>query len=393
MRAEASIADIEVLNAGSNWREFVKQVALVAIFGAIMLFVVPNLVSDFRQNLLGKLMTYAIIAVGLDLVWGYGGMLSLGQGVFFGLGAYAMAMYLKLIASDGVLPDFMTWSGLHSLPWFWKPFEHAWFAIPIAVIGPGILAFLIGFMVFRSRVKGVYFSIITQALALILSTYMVSQQPYTGGTNGITNYTTLFGKYLIATDTQHLLYQVTVVALIAVYMIAWWITRSRFGRLLVAVRDDEDRVRFSGYNVALVKAVIFAISGAMAGLAGILFVPQVGIISPANLGVVPSIEMVIWVAVGGRATLRGAVIGAIVVGLARSYLSESFTDIWLYFLGSLFIGSVVLFPAGIVGTAKEGYDWVMRRLATLRAGGAMPAPGTAAPSPSMLTSEGVRSGE
>jgi urea transport system permease protein len=238
----------------------------------------------------------------------------------------------------------------------------------------------------------VYFSIITQALALILSTYMVSQQPYTGGTNGITNYTTLFGKYLIATDTQHLLYQVTVVALIGVYMIAWWITRSRFGRLLIAVRDDEDRVRFSGYNVALVKAVIFGISGAMAGLAGMLFVPQVGIISPANLGVVPSIEMVIWVAVGGRASLRGAVIGAIVVGLARSYLSESFPDIWLYFLGSLFIGSVVLFPMGIVGTVKDGYDWLSRKYTGLRTGSGPVSP---APAPAMRSSDpaGVASGD
>ena len=179
----------------------------------------PNFISEFRQNLLAKLLTYAILAIGLDLVWGYGGMLSLGQGVFFGIGGYAMAMHLKLVASDGVLPDFMTWSGLHELPWFWKPFENAWFAIPIAVILPGILAFLLGFMVFRSRVKGVYFSIITQALALVLSTFFVSQQPYTGGTNGLTNYTTLFDKYLLATDTQNLLYAVTVIVLMVTYMV------------------------------------------------------------------------------------------------------------------------------------------------------------------------------
>ena len=363
---------------GSDTMAFLRQLVFVTIVGVILLFVVPNLISEFRQNLLAKLLTYAIIAIGLDLVWGYGGMLSLGQGVFFGLGAYAMAMHLKLIASDGVLPDFMTWSGLHELPWFWKPFEHAWFALPIAVIGPGILAFLLGFMVFRSRVTGVYFSIITQALALVLSTFFVSQQPYTGGTNGLTNYTTLFGKHLIAPDTQTLLYSVTVIALMVTYLIAWWITRSRFGRLLVALRDDEARVRFSGYNVAVVKAVIFGISGAMAGLAGMLFVPQVGIISPANLGVVPSIEMVIWVAVGGRASLSGAVIGALVVGFARSYLSEEFPDFWLYFLGALFIGTVVLFPTGIVGTLREAWDWLKARLTTVLPGRGQPTSSTPA---------------
>jgi urea transport system permease protein len=339
-------------------RGWLAQLVLVAAAAVLLLVVLPSMLSDFRLNLLGKLLCFAIIAIGIDLLWGYGGMLSLGQGVFFGLGAYSTAMYMKLVASDGELPDFMNWSGLSALPWFWKPFENAWFALPVAVIGPGVLAFVLGYMVFRSRVKGVYFSILTQALALSLSTFFVSQQPYTGGTNGLTNFTTIFGRHLVATETQHLLYSATVVCLLAAYLIAWLITKSRFGRLLVAMRDDEDRVRFAGYNVAMIKAVVFGISGAMAGLAGALFVPQVGIISPANLAIVPSIEMVIWVAVGGRATLLGAVIGAVSVGLARSYLSESFPDIWLYFLGGLFIGSVVLFPAGIVGTLRTGWEWL-----------------------------------
>ena len=359
--AISSHDDALLRSGGSDTFALLRQLVVTLAVGAILLFVVPNLISEFRQNLLGKLLCYAILAIGIDLVWGYGGMLSLGQGVFFGIGGYAMAMHLKLIASDGMLPDFMTWSGLHELPWFWTPFESGYLAIAVAVVAPGILAFLLGFMVFRSRVKGVYFSIITQALALVLSTFFVSQQPYTGGTNGLTNYTTLFGKHLIALDTQYLLYAVTVVVLMFTYLFAWWITRSRFGRLLIAVRDDEDRVRFSGYNVALIKAVIFGISGAMAGIAGALFVPQVGIISPANLGIVPSIEMVVWVAVGGRASLSGAVIGALVVGFARSYLSEEFPDIWLYFLGSLFIGAVVLFPMGIVGTLREGAEWLKAR--------------------------------
>jgi urea transport system permease protein len=345
-----------MFQANSERRTWAVQLLAVGVIAALLMFVFPSMVSDFRLNLYGKLLTFAIIAVGLDLVWGYGGMLSLGQGVFFGLGAYATAMHLKLDSSGGSLPDFMTWSGLHSLPWFWKPFEHAWFALPAALIGPGIIAFLLGYMVFRSRVKGVYFAIITQALALALSTFFVSQQPYTGGTNGITNYTEIFGRNLILPSTQLLLFRVTVACLGLTYLTAFAITRSRFGALLVALRDDEDRVRFSGYNVALVKATVFAIACAMAGLAGALFVPQVGIISPANLGIVPSIEMVIWVAVGGRGTLSGAVVGAVLVGSAKSYLSESFPEFWSYLLGALFIGSVVLFPSGVVGTLQIAFE-------------------------------------
>jgi urea transport system permease protein len=350
-------------------RSSLIHLVIVAAVAMVFLFVLPNMLSEFRLNLLGKLLCFAIIAIGLDLLWGYGGMLSLGQGVFFGLGAYAMAMYMKLEATGGEMPDFMVWSGLESMPFFWKPFEHAWFALPIAVIGPGIVAFFLGYMVFRSRVKGVYFSIITQALALVLSTFFVSQQPYTGGTNGITNYTELFGKLLILPETQLLLYQVTVLAVVATYLLAYAITKSRFGRILVALRDDEDRVRFTGYNVAMIKAVVFGISCAMAGLAGALFVPQVGIISPANLGIVPSIEMVIWVAVGGRASLSGAVVGALTVGFAKSYLSEEFPEIWLYFLGALFIGAVVLFPSGIVGTIREGIE----KLKAMMSGSGRPA--------------------
>jgi urea transport system permease protein len=350
------------------------QLLLVLVVGLLLLFVVPAMITDFRQNVLGKLFTFAIIAIGLDLLWGYGGMLSLGQGVFFGLGGYSMAMYMKLVASDGKLPDFMVWSGLHELPWFWEPFNHAWFAIPLALIGPGVLAFFLGYMVFRSRVKGVYFAIITQALALIMSTLFIGQQPYTGGTNGITNFTEIFGRRLLADGTQHLLYSVTVIAMLACYLVAVAITRSRFGRLLVALRDDEDRVRFTGYNVAAVKATIFAIACAMAGLAGALFVPQVGIISPANMAIVPSIEMVIWVAVGGRGTLWGAAAGAVVVGLARNWLSEEFPEFWSFFLGGLFIGAVVLFPAGIAGTLRDAALLLKRKLGGLRPSVEAPAP-------------------
>ena len=354
-----------VLSRYAGRGSLLSQLLLVALVGALLIFVLPAFISDFRQNLLGKLLTFAIIAIGLDLLWGYGGMLSLGQGVFFGLGAYSMAMYMKLESSGDQLPDFMVWSGLDSLPWFWEPFRHAWFALPLALIGPGLLAFGLGYMVFRSRVKGVYFAIITQALALILSTFFIGQQPYTGGTNGITNFTELFGHNIVRADTQSLLYSVTVVAMLGCYLVAWGITKSRFGRLLLALRDDEERVRYTGYDVAVVKAATFGIAGAMAGLAGALFVPQVGIISPANMAVVPSIEIVIWVAVGGRGTLAGAMVGAVAVGLARSYLSESFPEFWLFFLGGLFIGSVVLFPNGIVGSARDAIAWAWRRLGSV----------------------------
>jgi urea transport system permease protein len=215
----------------------------------------------------------------------------------------------------------------------------------------------------------------------------VSQQPYTGGTNGITNYSTIFGRYLIAPDTQHLIYSITVIALIITYLIALGITKSRFGRLLVALRDDEDRVRFAGYNVALLKAVVFSIACAMAGLAGALYVPQVGIISPANLAVVPSIEMVIWVAIGGRASLSGAVVGAISVGLGRNWLSESFPEIWSYFLGAMFIGAVILFPTGIVGTLKIAIDKLMKLIGGRGAATSTPAP-TSTPAGAGVMSSG-----
>lgn len=320
------------------------------VIAAVLLFIVaPTILSDFRLNLLAKFLCYAILAVGIDLMWGYTGMLSLGHGVWFGLGGYAMAMFLKLEASGESLPDFMGWSGLQSLPWFWEPFRHAWFALPMALFVPGLLGFLLGYLIFRSRVKGAYFSIVTQALALIMGIFFVGQQQYTGGTNGITNYNTMFGMNLNNQSTQDILYDATAALLIVVMLVATWMTRSPFGRLMVAIRDDEDRVRFAGYNVAFIKALVFAVSSAIAGLAGALFVPQVGIISPANLGIVPSIEFVLLVAVGGRATIIGAVIGAVIVGWARSTLSEGYPDTWLYFYGALFVGAVVLFPAGIVG--------------------------------------------
>lgn len=344
--------------AKPNLAFWARQAAPFVIAAVLLFILAPAMLSDFRLNLLAKFLCYAILAIGIDLMWGYTGMLSLGQAVWFGLGGYAMAMYLKLESSGDSIPDFMNWSGLESLPWFWEPFRHWWFALPMALIGPGVLGFLLGYLVFRSRVKGAYFSIVTQALALILSIFFVGQQQYTGGTNGLTNYTELFGMNLALTSTQHTLYYITVAFVLLTLGFATWMTRSPFGRLMIAVRDDEDRVRFAGYNVGLIKAFVFGISAAMAGLAGALFVPQVGIISPANLGIVPSIEFVLLVAVGGRGTLTGALIGAVAVSWARSSLSESYPDTWQYFYGALFVGAVVLFPAGIVGAYRNVVAWI-----------------------------------
>ncbi|MEM7531849.1 MAG: urea ABC transporter permease subunit UrtC [Chloroflexota bacterium] len=335
-----------------RWGPFVVIIAT--------LLLAPQYVSEFRLNQLGKFLTFAVIAVGLDLIWGYGGMLSLGQGLFFGLGAYGFAMYLKLLASGDKLPDFMFWSGLKELPWFWVPFQNPIFAILAALIVPALIASIFGYFIFRSRVQGVYFSIITQALTLLTSIWFIGQQPFTGGTNGITNLGSakIFGQSLLSSNVQLGFYFATVVVLALVYIGAKLLSDSRYGRILIALRDNEDRVRFLGYNPVTIKTLVFALSAAIAGLAGVLFVPQVGIISPSSMGVVPSIEMVIWVAVGGRGTLIGAIIGALTVSYARSYFSEGFPNIWQYFQGLLFIGSVLLFPKGIVGSLQDLGQWL-----------------------------------
>lgn len=324
-----------------------KNALPLVIFGLLLL--APFALSEFRLGLLGKYLAYAILALGIDLLWGYSGMLALGQGVFFGLGAYSLAMYLKLEASGSDLPDFMSWSGLEALPWFWEAFRNPWFAMAMTVLGPGLLALLVGYPVFRSRIRGPYFAILTQALALIATILFVGQQAYTGGTNGITSFTTFLGLPLADPGTQRGFYWATLLALAAAYLFCRWLVGSRFGRLLIAVRDGENRLRFSGYDPVRIKTAVFVLAGGLAGLAGALFVAQVGIISPSMMGIVPSIEMAIWVAVGGRGTLSGAVLGALLVNAAKSSLSEAFPSAWSYFFGGLFIGAVLLFPAGLLG--------------------------------------------
>jgi urea transport system permease protein len=325
-----------------------------AVCAILLLVVAPAFLSDFRLGLLAKYLCFAIIAVGIAIAWGNGGMLVLGQGLFFGLGGYSMAMYLKLQeAGSAGLPDFMTWSGVEKLPVIWKPFEHAPVAILGAVLIPMVIAALLGYLIFHSRVRGPYFAILTQALAAAFVILLVGQQGLTGGTNGLTNIQTFFGLELADANDRRTLYLVVAVVLGVVYLIARQLLASRYGRLLVAVRDGEDRARFLGYNVTRVKVLAFAAAAGMAGIAGALFVPVVGIISPALLGIVPSIEMVIWVAVGGRASLAGAVAGALLVNWGKTEFSEQFPSQWTYALGALFVVVVAFAPLGLVGLVKS----------------------------------------
>ncbi|MGK2877552.1 MAG: urea ABC transporter permease subunit UrtC [Solirubrobacterales bacterium] len=342
--------------AQNKWSGFARgQIGLI-LSAVVLLLIAPSLLSEFRLDLLAKYACFAMIAIGIDLAWGYGGMLVLGQGVFFGLGGYVMGMYMKLAeAGPGNLPDFMTWSGVEQLPLIWEPLKYAWIAIPLVVILPMLFAFLLGSLIFRRRVRGPYFAILSQALAAAFVILIIGQQGVTGGTNGLTNFTNFFGIDLNDTASSTTsLYYVAIIALGVCYVIGRQLVRSRFGRLLIASRDQEERVRFLGYNPATIKTIAYSAAAGMAGLAGALFVPIVGIISPALLGIVPSIEMVIWVAIGGRATLWGAVVGALVVSWAKTGLSEKFPSFWTYFLGLLFIVVVAYFPAGLAGLIKGG---------------------------------------
>ncbi|WP_205789043.1 MULTISPECIES: urea ABC transporter permease subunit UrtC [unclassified Micromonospora] len=318
--------------------------------GAALLFAVaPLTLSDFRLSLLAKYLCVAMVAVGIGIAWGRGGMLTLGQGVFFGLGGYAMAMHLKLAdAGPGQLPDFMQLYGqLDELPLWWRPFASPWIALPATVLLPMAVAFGLGSLVFRRRVRGAYFAILSQALAAAMVILLVGQQGTTGGTNGLTDIQGFFGYDLDDPVNQRMVYFIIAASLLALLALARQLIRSRYGELLVAVRDGEERVRFLGYDPAGVKLVGYVVAAGMAGLAGALFVPAVGIISPALIGIVPSIEFVIGVAVGGRATLLGPVLGAVAVAWARTALSERFPGTWTYLQGLLFVLVVAFLPGGL----------------------------------------------
>ncbi len=309
-------------------------------------------VSNFTLNTFGKYMAYAILALGIDLLWGYTGILSLGQGVFFGLGAYCMGMHLMLsIAGEGVyqsdLPDFMVWNQVKTLPFFWKPFSNFWVSMAAVMLVPAFFALIFGYLTFRSRIKGVYFAIITQALAMTVWLLFNQNSFNLGGTNGLTDFKSILGYSLMEQGTQKTLFGITGLCLVAAFLLCRWLTLSRFGKVLIAIRDNEGRIRFSGYDPARYKLFVFVVAAALAGLAGALYVPQVGIITPGQIGVLPSIGMIIWVAVGGRGTLVGALLGAIGVNWAYSVLTSNYPDLWLYFLGLMFIGVVLFFPGGM----------------------------------------------
>src|ERR671918_161913 len=346
------------------------SVALVLVVGLPLANLLPPgsplHVSNFTLNLFGKFLTYAILALGLDLLWGYAGVLSLGHGVFFGLGAYAMGMHLMLeIGAQSVyqsaLPDFMVWNQVTTLPLFWRPFYSATFTLVAIFLVPSLFALVFGFLAFRSRVRGVYLSIITQALALCAWLVFNRNEMNLGGTNGLADFKTVFGVPLNQPSTQRALYVVTALTLVAAWALCSWITRSRAGRVLVAIRDSETRVLFSGYSPADYKLFVFVVSAVLAGVAGALYVPQVGIITPAKIGVLPSIEMVVWVAAGGRGTLIGAVGGAIGVNWIQSWLTTSYPDLWLLFLGALFMGVVLFFPDGALGALQRLCGLARRR--------------------------------
>ncbi|WP_427981656.1 urea ABC transporter permease subunit UrtC [Agarivorans sp.] len=332
------------------------------LLAALLFIVLPLALDIFRLNLVGKYLTYAFVAIGLVLCWGCGGILSLGQGVFFGLGGYCMAMFLKLEASDPEstaiqstpgIPDFMDWNQLTELPWFWQPFHSLGFTLLAVIAVPVLFAFIIAVAMFTRRVGGVYFAIITQAIAAILTILIIGQQGYTGGVNGITDLRTFLGWDIRSEFSQYLLYFINAALLFACLMVALYIKRCKLGRLLVAMREKEDRVRFSGYNVASFKIFIFCIGAAFAAIGGAMFTLQVGFMSPSFVGIVPSIEMVIFCAVGGRLSLLGAVYGTLLVNLAKTSFSESFPELWLFAMGALFIGVVMAFPDGLAGLYQE----------------------------------------
>ncbi len=333
-----------------------------AVLAVLIVIVLPLSLDIFRLNLVGKYLTYAFVAVGLVLCWGYGGILSLGQGIFFGLGGYCMAMFLKLEASDPEstkiqstpgIPDFMDWNQLTSLPWFWEPFNSFPFAILAVLVVPTIFAYIIGVAMFKRRVGGVYFAIITQAIASILTILIIGQQGYTGGVNGITDLRTLLGWDIRTDSAKYILYFVNAALLFACLFVAQYVRKSKLGRILLAMREREDRVRFSGYDVSNFKIFVFCIGATFSAIGGAMFTLQVGFMSPSFVGIVPSIEMVIFCAVGGRMSIIGAVYGTLIVNWARTTFSESFPELWLFAMGALFIAVVMVLPNGLAGLYKN----------------------------------------
>ena len=368
----------KALSAPNRVRDNAVEAFLFLLVASVLLIILPVLnvvgrpadgtsplwywISDVQLNLLGRYLSYAVLALGLDLIWGYTGILSLCHAFFFCLGGYCMGMYLSLqTGTEGVyesaLPDFMVWNRVTELPFFWKPFHSFWFTMFAIAAVPTLFALIFGFLAFRSRIRGVYFAVITQALAYSMWLMFNRNSMDLGGTNGLTNFKKITPTFfshaatfrLAESGVQRGFFVLTVLCMLGTYLLCRWITRSRLGRVLTAIRDNENRVLFSGYNPANFKLFVFVISAALAGIAGALYVPQTGIITPGKMSVAASIEMVIWVAVGGRGTLAGAVLGSLVVNGAYSYCTTHFAASWPYVLGVLFIAVVMLIPGGLIG--------------------------------------------
>jgi urea transport system permease protein len=322
-------------------------------------------VSHYTLNLFGKYLSFAILALGMDLIWGYTGILSLGQAIFFGLGAYAIGMYLMLESSgQGVygeaIPDFMIWNRVTTLPLYWVPFKSFPIAVLASILVPAAAAAIIGFLTFRRRVGGTYFAILTQAMAFATWLMFNRNELNLGGTNGLTDFKSILGFSLHDPGTKRSLYLLTAFFVVASYVFCRWLVGSKLGLVMTAIRDQEQRVRFLGYPVAQYKIFIFAVAAALAGLGGGLYVTQVGIITPSQIGVLPSLEIVVWVAFGGRNSLIGALIGAVGINAARSWLTGHFPEWWPIILGGLFVSVVLLLPNGIIGLPRQGLNGLRR---------------------------------
>jgi urea transport system permease protein len=345
-----------------GWLAFVVALIAICAIAPWLNLMVPAEsafhLSDYMVALLGKIMCYAICALAMDLIWGYTGILSLGHGLFFALGGYVMGMYLmRQIGRDGNyksdLPDFMVFLDWKELPWHWALSDSFVATVLLIVLVPGLFAFVFGYFAFRSRIKGVYFSIITQAMTFAAMLLFFRNETGFGGNNGFTDFKRILGEPLATPSMRMILFVLTGLSLLGFYLLARWLVSSKFGRVLQAIRDAEGRVMFSGYNPIGYKLSIWVISAVMCGVAGALYVPQVGIINPSEMSPAQSIEMAIWAAVGGRGTLIGPVIGAFVVNGAKSWLTVTAPEFWLYFLGALFIAVTLFLPAGIMGVLRE----------------------------------------
>ncbi len=355
-----------------RWPLLILWVLIIAAIVAA-----PSVLPVFRLNLLGRFLALAIVALGIDLIWGFTGLLSLGQGIFFALGGYVAAMYLQLNSSGDLpngIPEFFSLYGVDRLPAFWQPFHSPWFTLVAIWLVPAVLAAALGNLVFRNRIKGVYFSILTQAALLVFFNFFNGQQKLINGTNGLkTDVTELFGQMVGSSEMQRGFFWVTAVMVILAWLSVRWVVRGRFGDVLIAIRDDEPRLRFAGYNPTLFKTIVFAIAGGLAGIGGALYTVQSGIVSPQYMTVPFSIEMVIWVAVGGRGTLVGAILGAVFINYAKSLVSEAMPQSWLFIQGGLFILVVTALPEGVIGWFQgDGPRNLLNRLGLSRRSGTYP---------------------